>query len=482
VFDGKEELYRRASSGKQYERDWGQKALLDFYGARWQVKVWPTLALLAGRQSFLPHVVLAGGMLLAVLLTAVGHLAYTARTRAQQVACVNQELRHEIAERQHAEELVQRQQEALLQREKLAAMGSLLASVAHELNNPLAIIMVQSDLLREEAGTGPLAERAAKIVQAAERSVRIVKNFLTLARQRAPERAAMHLNDVVAAAVDLLAYALQVDNIEVDCRLAAGLPTLWADPHQLQQVVVNLVSNAHQAMQAMATPRRLTISTTTDATRRCVQLTVTDTGPGIPHDLQQRIFEPFFTTKPVGLGTGLGLSLCQGIVENHGGTIHVENAPGQGAVFRVELPVEDAPVAVPMPPLAETLPTRQTGTILVVDDESGITSALAYLLQSDGYQVETAANGRVALDKLREHAYDLLLSDLRMPELDGMGLYEELAQHYPHLLPRLIFLTGDTLNAETTRQLEQVGVPRLSKPFTAPEVRRVVHQALHTLT
>jgi two-component system NtrC family sensor kinase len=135
-----------------------------------------------------------------------------------------------------------------------------------------------------------------------------------------------------------------------------------------------------------------------------------------------------------------------------------------------------------MPPLAETLPTRQTGTILVVDDESGITSALAYLLQSDGYQVETTANGRVALDKLREHAYDLLLSDLRMPELDGMGLYEELAQHYPHLLPRLIFLTGDTLNAETTRQLEQVGVPRLSKPFTAPEVRRVVHQALHTLT
>ena len=481
VFDGKEELYRRASSGKQYERDWGQKALLDFYGARWQVKVWPTLGLLAGMQSFLPHVVLAGGMLMAVLLTAVGHLAYTARTRAQQVVSVNQELRHEIAERQRAEELLQRQQEALLQREKLATMGSLLASVAHELNNPLAIIMVQSDLLREEAGTGPLAERATKIAQAAERSVRIVKNFLTLARQRAPERASMHLNDVVAAAMDLLAYALQVDNIEVECRLAAGLPTLWADPHQLQQVVVNLVSNAHQAMQAMATPQRLTISTALDATRRSVQLTVADTGPGIPHDLRQRIFEPFFTTKPVGQGTGLGLSLCQGIVESHGGTIHVENAPGQGAVFRVELPVEDAPAAVLLPPPAETLPTHQAGTILVVDDEPGITSALAYLLHGDGYQVETAANGRVALEKLREHAYDLLLSDLRMPELDGMGLYEELAQHYPHLLPRLIFLTGDTLNAETTRRLEQVGAPRLSKPFTAPEVRRVVQQALQTL-
>ena len=125
--------------------------------------------------------------------------------------------------------------------------------------------------------------------------------------------------------------------------------------------------------------------------------------------------------------------------------------------------------------------TPQEGAILVVDDESGITSALEYLLQRDGYQVETAANGRMALEKLRERTYDLLLSDLRMPELDGMGLYEELAQHYPHLLPRLIFLTGDTLNAETTRLLEQVGAPRLSKPFTATEVRCVVQQVLQAL-
>jgi two-component system NtrC family sensor kinase len=478
VFDGKEELYRRASAGKQYEREWGQKALLDFYGAKWQIKVWPTRALLVAKHSLLPNVILAGGMLMAALLTAVGYLAYTARARAQHEVSVSQKLQHEIAERRRAEEQLQRQQEALLQREKLAAMGSLLASIAHELNNPLAIIMVQSDLLREEAGTGPLAERAAKITEAAERSVRIVKSFLTLARQRGSERASMELNDIVVAAVDLLTYALQVDNVEVDCQLAAGLPTLWADPHQLQQVVVNLISNAHQAMQAMTTPRRLTISTEAEITRRRLRLTVADTGPGIPHDLQQRIFEPFFTTKPPGLGTGLGLSLCQGIVESHGGTIHVESAPGQGAVFQIELPVEDAPVTVLAPPSVETLTAPQEGVILVVDDEAGITSALEYLLQCDGYQVETAANGRLALEKLRERTYDLLLSDLRMPELDGMGLYAELVQHYPHLLSRLIFLTGDTLNAETTRLLEQVGVPRLSKPFTATDVRRVVQQAL----
>ncbi len=150
-------------------------------------------------------------------------------------------------------------------------------------------------------------------------------------------------------------------------------------------------------------------------------------------------------------------------------------------MFRIELPVAAAPMAVLAPPPVDILPTPQAGAILVVDDESGITSALEYLLQGDGYQVETAANGRLALEKLRERTYDLLLSDLRMPELDGMGLYEALAQHYPHLIPRLIFLTGDTLNAETTRRLEQVGAPRLSKPFTATEVRRVVQQALQAL-
>ena len=137
----------------------------------------------------------------------------------------------------------------------------------------------------------------------------------------------MELNDVVVAALDLLIYTLKVDNIEADCQLTAGLPTLWADPHQLQQVVVNLVSNAHQAMQAMTTPRRLTISTEADADASPRTLTVADTGPGIPHDLQQRIFEPFFTTKPAGLGTGLGLSLCQGIVESHGGTMQGGECP-----------------------------------------------------------------------------------------------------------------------------------------------------------
>ncbi len=400
--------------------------------------------------------------------------------RTAQLLQANEALRREIAERQQAEAELQRQRDALYQREKLAAMGSLLASVAHELNNPLSIMMMQADLLREENQDGPLAEHGKAIAQAAERCMRIVHNFLTLARQRPLERQAVDLNTVVERGVELLDYALRVDNIVVEWRLARDLPTLQADPHQLHQVVVNLVTNAHQALRDMPPPRQLTLTTQYDRARTMVILEVVDTGPGIPPAMQARIFEPFFTTKPPGVGTGLGLSLCRGIIEGHGGTISVQSQPGHGTRFRVELPVEVA--ASPHPELlrTESPPTERVhpSRILVVDDEPGITSALAYLLRRSGYAVEMAANGRIALAKLQEQTYELILCDLRMPELDGPGFYEALQQHYPQLRQRIIFLTGDTLSPEARAFLDKVDVPRLAKPFRALDVRRLVRQVL----
>jgi CheY-like chemotaxis protein len=197
--------------------------------------------------------------------------------------------------------------------------------------------------------------------------------------------------------------------------------------------------------------------------------------------VQARIFEPFFTTKAAGVGTGLGLSLCQGIIESHGGTITVESQPGHGTVFHVTLPVETTPVAVAeaSPAAAVTPLDGQERAILVVDDEAGIATALAYLLRRDGHQVDTAANGRLAFAKLQEHSYDLVLCDLRMPELDGPGLYRALEARAPHLLSRFIFLTGDTLSPEAETFLRQTGVPRLTKPFRSAEVRQVVWQGLH---
>src|SRR5262245_30619539 len=295
-----------------------------------------------------------------------------------------------MAERQQAEAQLRQQQEMLFQHEKLAAMGSLLASVAHELHNPLSIVMMQAELLREEIEQGAVAEQTQAIMQSAERCARIVRNFLTLARQHPPERQRVDLNHVAEEAVELLAYTLRVDTIEVALQLAPDLPMCAADPHQLHQVVINLVTNAHQALREVSLPRRLTFTTCTDLARTHIVLEVADTGPGIPLEHQGRIFEPFFTTKPSGVGTGLGLPLCRGIVERHGGAINVQSQQGQGTVFRIELPVGAEPMAEPAASAPIALAPAQGQAILVVDDEPEIASGLAYLLRRSGYAVDTS--------------------------------------------------------------------------------------------
>jgi signal transduction histidine kinase/DNA-binding response OmpR family regulator len=382
-----------------------------------------------------------------------------------------------VVERQHTAAQYQRQQEALYQSEKLAAMGSLLSGVAHELNNPLAVVLMHADLLREELGHSPLLELVDEVTRAAERCKRLVHAFLTLARQHTPKRTAVSLNSLVTDTVELLAYALRVDNITVHLELAEKLPLLWADAHQIQQVITSLITNAHQALRESLALRQLTLTTRCNATRTCVTLAVTDTGPGVPPALQARIFEPFFTTKPVGIGTGLGLSLCQGIIERHGGTITMTSQPGQGATFCVELPVE-ALATAPVSPERDRVPAVPDKSILIIDDEPSIASGLKRLLSRDGYTVETVANGHLALTKLRERSYDLLLSDMRMPEIDGPSLYRTLERQYPHLLRRVIFLTGDTLNPETKMFLDQSAAPCLTKPCTVAEIRRAIQQVL----
>lgn len=385
-----------------------------------------------------------------------------------------------ITEVKQAEESLRRQQETLYESEKLATMGALLASVAHELNNPLGVVQMQLDLLAGETKDKALQERVTELQQATERCIRIVQSFLALARRNPPQRTPMQLNAVVTEALQLLAHALHLDNVIVQQHLASDLPLIGADVAQLQQVVVNLLLNAQQALHQTSTSRQLTLTTYYNVAQKRVTLEVADTGPGIPFHLQARIFEPFFTTKPVGVGTGLGLSVCRGIVEGHGGTINVISHPGYGAMFRLELPAEttvapETPESV-VPPLAPT----PASTILIVDDEVGIARGLARLLRRDGHSVDTADNGRQALGMLQTREYDLILCDLRMPDLDGPGLYRAVEAHQPHLLPRFIFLTGDTLSPDASSFLEQAGAPRLVKPFSAAEGRRVVQQALGT--
>jgi len=371
-----------------------------------------------------------------------------------------------------------RHRETLIQSEKLATMGQLLAGVAHELNNPLTVVLGRAAMLRELLADQPAAEHGQKISEAARRCGRIVKNFLALARHRPPERHVVSLNDIVTEAVELMAYPLRVDDVEVRLDLSQDLPQLWADPYQLHQVLVNLIANAHQAMRAAPPPRRLTLRSRHESTRQRVLLEAADTGPGIPREIEARIFEPFFTTKLEGQGTGLGLSLCKEMVEEHGGLIRVEGRRGQGAVFTVELPVRAPPATSDSARVRETRVPISGKTILVVDDEVEITGLLSEILSMHGCRVDTACSGIVALQKLEERRYDVILSDVRMPGMDGPALRRELGRRHPDLLSRLVFVTGDTLSPETQAMLKEAAAPSLSKPLHFPEVLEVIQQVL----
>jgi signal transduction histidine kinase len=380
------------------------------------------------------------------------------------------------AQNRSLEQTVRERTERLLQSEKVATMGSLLAGVAHELNNPLAALSGHAQLLRQSAQEPALVRRAEKIDQAATRCVRIVRNFLSLARQRVPERSHVWLKAVVEEAVELLAYELRTGDVELSLDLEKDLPRLWADPHQLNQVLVNLLANANQAMRRSPRPRRIAITAHHDAARARVRLEVADSGPGIPSEIQDKIFEPFFTTKPAGEGTGLGLSLCRGIIEEHGGTIEVDSKPGHGTRFVIDLPVVIPPRRAAQSGGDEALPLMASKLVLVVDDEADVGSVIAEAITQDGHQVDVATNGAMALEMLGQRRYEIVISDTKMPGMDGEALYAELGRRVPTLRERVIFLTGDVLSREKQEFLERTGNPFLAKPCDLGELRRLVRR------
>lgn len=383
----------------------------------------------------------------------------------------------DVTERKQAEAELARQREALVQSEKMSAFGSLLAGVAHELNNPLSIVVAQAALLQESASDPEVLTRSKRIETAAERCAKIVRTFLAMARRRPPARTDTNLNEIVGAALDVLAYGLRTSGIDVRRELDPALPVIRADGDQLHQVATNLLLNAQQAMMDRPGARRLRVATEVDRQRSEVRLIVDDTGPGVPRELHRKIFEPFFTTKPAGAGLGFGLSLCHGLVESHGGRIAVEDAPGGGARFIVALPFipssakREAASAAPIKP-------GRIGYILVVDDEADIAETCGDILAMDGHRCEFAPNGRAALERVAGARFDLILSDLRMPQLDGPGFYSALSRSDPAMAERIIFLTGDTLSPAIQKFLDESKRPFIEKPLDPRQLREAVAEAL----
>ena len=367
----------------------------------------------------------------------------------------------------------------LSQAEKLAALGQTMSGVAHELNNPLATILACAERLTERRLDESTRRDLDAIHNAAERAARIVRNLQMFVRKRHTTRTTVDLNQVVRETLALRAYEQRAANVALVEALAAGLPPVFVDPHQIQQIVLNLLINAEQAMIEAHGRGTLVLRSWQDPERDAVLLEVRDDGPGVPEDVQTRVFDPFFTTKVVGKGTGLGLTVAYAIAQEHGGRISIASTAGRGASFFLELPVSGTSVRVPEAQPAQALPPVPKGTrALVVEDEAALGDAVAAALADEGFRPDRAEDGEQALRKVRERHYDVIICDLKMPRVDGIAFFREVSAKMPHVARRLIFVTGDVAGTEAERFLEESGCRWVPKPFRLRELVRVARETL----
>lgn len=346
--------------------------------------------------------------------------------------------------------------EQLLQQEKLAAIGQLVSGVAHELNNPLAGVMAFSQLLlASPVVTGDQRMAAETIHQESKRAAKIVSNLLTFARQHPPERSATDLNQVVRDTVELRRYAIERDQVEFIEDLDPHLPLTWADPFQLQQVVLNLITNAEQAVAGTAR-RRIVVKTRADG--GLIVVSVEDSGPGIEAADVDRIFNPFYTTKAVGQGTGLGLSISDGIVREHGGRIRVQSQPGEGARLLVELPLT-------LPPQRRTSGEPAGRSVLIVDPDPDVRGMLVARLGAMGHRVDTATSGAEGLAALRLRWYDAVLVDLDLPDFTGEELFNQLKSRDARQATRVTFAVEGSQTSKAHQIIRATGRACVAKPL-----------------
>lgn len=374
-----------------------------------------------------------------------------------------------------AYEDLRRTQEQLLHSERLAAVGQLISGVAHELNNPLTAILGYSQLLTSSGQLGPQGiEYSEKLYKQAQRTHRIVQNLLSFARQHKPERAPVKLNQTIEETLALRDYDLRMHNIRVHLDLAQDLPVTAADPHQLQQVFLNLVNNAVDAILERSADGDLWVRTEMNEAGKLI-VEFTDSGPGVKD--ASRIFDPFYTTKPVGKGTGLGLSICYGIITEHGGSIYVRNVPERGACFTIELP------RVPVDSSSTTLegpksdPTKKAEVLLLDKDES-VLEAVGTFLRGRDHHVQLAKNLDEARLLLESHDFDVIVADLQMAEgSNGDGLEHWLAQFKPALSRRLIWTCATAPDAGAAEKVSP-NSRILQKPFKVSELLGAVDEVL----
>ena len=380
------------------------------------------------------------------------------------------------AELQENLQRLQETQAQLMQADKLKALGTLLSGMAHELNNPLSTIQLSVQLMkRQHQLPDPVRKRLDAMEEECDRASRIIRDLLVFARRKPPERRRTDVNEVIKATLALQAPDFDLGKIRVVSELSPS-PAILADAHQLQQVLLNLFSNATHAMPGARGRGVLTVRAARQGGE--IVIHVEDDGPGIPSENLGRIFDPFFTTKGAGEGTGLGLSLSIGIVEAHGGRMAAENLPGGGARFTLRLPIGEGADTATAAPTAEPGAASREASVLVVDDEDRLRSILTDVLTLLGHRVDEAANGTQAMEKLTAGTYDLVMLDLRLPDVDGRAVWQWIGERRAALTGCVVFMTGDTMSAETQQFLSGSGRPVLTKPLSIDRVREVVDDVL----
>jgi len=386
---------------------------------------------------------------------------------------------------------LKRLEEQLIQAEKLAAMGQMLAGVAHELNNPLTAILGVTELLRERPGADESTRRQLELThRQARRAARIVQNLLEFSRPASPQKKPLDLSNILERTLQLHEHSLRRNNIEVDLRLPPELPGVVGDANQLIQIFLNLITNAEQAIREVRDSGRIQIR----AGRSGNQLTITvqDDGVGIRPEALQRIFDPFYTTKRPGGGTGLGLSICMSIIREHGGNIEAETLPAGGSAFTIYLPVASSePPASTAPPsdtgVASSKAARETAdllrgrAVLVLDDEESLRMLLQEGLSAQGLRVDGAATTEEALAHLGRSSYDVFLCDLHLSAggytVDGRAAARRILEAAGKQKPLLIYMTGDLLEI-TSGAAGGNQLICLQKPFRISDVLALLRDVL----
>ena len=365
-----------------------------------------------------------------------------------------------------AYEDLRRTQEQLLQSEKMSAVGQLISGVAHELNNPLTAILGYAQLLEGAGLDHRSADYVRKLFKQAQRTHRVVQNLLSFARQRKPQKQEVDLRKVLEESLTLREYDLKVNNVALEREIPGDLPSVVADPHQLEQVFLNIINNALDAMVENGASGVLKVRVFKKDTFVCVEFD--DSGPGIKDP--SRIFDPFYTTKSVGKGTGLGLSICYGIVKEHGGEIVARNREEGGATIEVRLHASEKP-ALPETTASPRRESLLAGHVLLVEDEEAVMEFERDVLVGAGAEVTTSMSMEDTQERLRSGSFDVIVMNGRMPGgCSAQEMYDWIATNCPGLEKGLLLTFSTVTDAQTRSFLQEHGVPSLAKPFEVADL------------